>query len=98
MCFWGVGLWGGRISDIDFNQQDADYSVAVYNRRLRKLLKFCGLNRLVPKFNETKGEYEYFPLYELASSRLARNTYKNVHPDIGLEDKGEVEVIYCREE
>ena len=63
---------------LDFNQQNANYTVAVYNRELRKLLKFCGLDRPVSKFNETKGENEYFPLYELASSRLARKTHVDI--------------------
>lgn len=63
---------------LDFNQQNANYTIAVYNRELRKLLKFCGLDRPVSKFNETKGENEYFPLYELASSRLARKTHVDI--------------------
>lgn len=63
---------------LDFNQQKSNYTIAVYNRELRKLLKFCGLDRLVSKFNETKGENEYFPLYELASSRLARKTHVDI--------------------
>ena len=63
---------------LDFNQQNANYTVAVYNRELRKLLKFCGLDRPVSKFNETKGENEYFPLYEPASSRLARKTHVDI--------------------
>lgn len=65
-------------TQFNFNQQNANYTVAVYNRELRKLLKFCGLNRPVSKFNETKGENEYFPLYELASSRLARKTHVDI--------------------
>lgn len=63
---------------LDFNQQKSNYTVAVYNRELRKLLKFCSLDRPVSKFNETKGENEYFPLYELASSRLARKTHVDI--------------------
>lgn len=63
---------------LDFNQQNTNYTIAVYNRELRKLLKFCGLDRPVSKFNETKGENEYFPLYELASSRLARKTHVDI--------------------
>ena len=63
---------------LDFNQQNANYTIAVYNRELRKLLKFCGLDRPVSKFNETKSENEYFPLYELASSRLARKTHVDI--------------------
>ena len=62
----------------NFNKQEANYSVAVYNRELRKLLKFCGIDRPVAKFSETKGENEYFPLYEVASSRLARKTHVDI--------------------
>lgn len=62
----------------NFNQQNANYSVPIYNRELRKLLKFCGIDREVSKFNETKEENEYFPLYELASSRLARKTHVDI--------------------
>ena len=61
-----------------FDQQDRNYSVSVYNRELRKLLKFCRLDRPVAKFNEEKGENEYFPLYEVASSRLARKTHVDI--------------------
>ena len=61
-----------------FDQQDRNYSVTVYNRELRKLLKFCRLDRPVAKFNEDKGENEYFPLYEVASSRLARKTHVDI--------------------
>ena len=61
-----------------FDQQDRNYSVAVYNRELRKLLKYCRLDRPVAKFNEDKGENEYFPLYEVASSRLARKTHVDI--------------------
>lgn len=61
-----------------FNEQEANYTVAVYNRELRKLLKLCGIDRPVAKFNETKGDNEYFPLYEVASSRLARKTHVDI--------------------
>ena len=59
----------------NFSGNGTEYSVAVYNRELRRLLKFCGIDRPVAKFNEAKGENEYFPLYEVASSRLARKTH-----------------------
>lgn len=62
----------------NFNEQQANYSVAVYNRELRKLLKLCGIDRLVAKFSEDKGDNEYFPLYEVASSRLARKTHVDI--------------------
>lgn len=62
----------------NFNQQQSNYTVAVYNRELRKLLKLCGIDRPVAKFNESKGDNEYFPLYEVASSRLARKTHVDI--------------------
>ena len=61
-----------------FNRQNENYSVPVYNRELRKLLKHCGIDRPVAKFNEEKGDNEYFPLCEVASSRLARKTHVDI--------------------
>ena len=59
-----------------FNETGNDrYTVALYNKDLPKLLAYCGIDRKVSKFNETLGENEYFPLYELATSRLARKTH-----------------------
>ena len=62
----------------NFNQQQSNYTVAVYNRELRKLLKLCGIDRPVAKFNETLGDNEYFPLYQIAGSRLARKTHVDI--------------------
>jgi len=56
----------------------APYSIAIYNRELRKLLELCHIDRQVPKYNEQKEENEYFPLYEVASSRLARKTHIDI--------------------
>ena len=61
-----------------FNFQETNYSVAVYNRELRKLLKYCGIDRKVPKFNESIGDNEYFPICEIAGSRLARKTHVDI--------------------
>ena len=59
-----------------FNETGNDrYTVTLYNHQLPKLLAFCGIDRKVSKYNEVKGENEYFPLYELATSRLARKTH-----------------------
>jgi hypothetical protein len=82
-----------------FNFQETNYSVAVYNRELRKLLKHCGIDRKVPKFNAATGANEYLPIYEIAGSRLARKTYLytvsqmedtpyTVHPDLTLVKRG----------
>ena len=59
-----------------FNETGNDrYTVTLYNHQLPKLLAFCGIDRKVSKYNEVKGENEYFPMYELATSRLARKTH-----------------------
>lgn len=59
-----------------FNETGNDrYTVSLYNKQLPKLLALCGIDRKVSQFNETLGENEYFPLYELATSRLARKTH-----------------------
>ena len=62
----------------NFNNQAANYTLAVYNRELRRLLKLCGIDRPVAKFNEDLGENEYFPLYQVAGSRLARKTHIDI--------------------
>ena len=51
------------------------FSLAAYNVALRKLLEYCGIDRPVAKFSESLGENEYFPLYRVAGSRLARKTH-----------------------
>ena len=62
-----------------FNETGNDrYTVALYNKQLPELLKFCGIDRKVPKYNENLGDNEYFPLYELATSRLARKTHVDI--------------------
>ncbi len=62
----------------NFNEQKTNYSVAVYNRELRKLLKLCGIDRPVAKFSEEKSDNEYYPLHDVASSRLARKTHVDI--------------------
>ena len=62
-----------------FNRPDGlPYTVAIYNRELRQLLKFCGITRQVSKYNEEKEENEYFQLCDVASSRLARKTHIDI--------------------
>lgn len=51
------------------------FLLAAYNVALRKLLEYCGIDRPVAKFSESLGENEYFPLYLVAGSRLARKTH-----------------------
>ncbi|RHJ47485.1 integrase [Bacteroides sp. AM10-21B] len=46
-----------------------------YNYQIKKLLEFCGINRKVAIFNTQFGTNEYKPIYEIASSKLARKTH-----------------------
>ena len=45
-----------------------------YNVKIKKLLKYCGIDRLCSVFDKEKNENKYLPLYELASSKLCRTT------------------------
>lgn len=51
------------------------YGKQRYNEALRQLLKFCGINRLVCLFDSDLGDNVYRPIYEVASSKLARKTH-----------------------
>lgn len=60
----------------------------LYNRYIKKVLTFCGINRMVAVRNALTGKYEYKPLNEVGSSHMLRRTfignlYKNI-PDPAL--------------
>ena len=46
-----------------------------YNKKIKKLLEYLGIDRLVGVYNEELSELEYIPLYKVASSKLARKTH-----------------------
>ncbi len=50
-------------------------SAQKYNYAIKDILKACGINRLVSVLNPISGEQESKPLYEVASSHLARRTF-----------------------
>lgn len=50
-------------------------SAQKYNDELKKVFEVCGLDRIVPVKNPLTGEDEFRPLYEVASSHLARKTF-----------------------
>ena len=56
-------------------QEKTNYGKQRYNRTLRKLLQYCGINRQVNIFNPNTCENISKPLYEVASSKLARKTH-----------------------
>ena len=51
------------------------YRRQVYNRMLRRLLEYCGIDRPVCLYDHELGDNVYRPLYEVASSKLARKTH-----------------------
>lgn len=50
-------------------------SAQKYNEGIKKCFKVAGLDRLVTRLNTVTGEPEQKPLYEIASSHMARRTF-----------------------
>ena len=51
------------------------YGKQRYNKALRELLKVCGINRTICLYESEQADNVYRPLYEVASSKLARKTH-----------------------
>lgn len=51
------------------------YGRQLYNQVLRQLLHFCDITRKVNLFSHEKGDNIYKPLWEVATSKLARKTH-----------------------
>ena len=51
------------------------YGKQRYNKALRELLRVCGINRTICLYDSKQGDNVYRPLYEVASSKLARKTH-----------------------
>ena len=45
-----------------------------YNAKIKELLKYCGIDRLCAVYDEKTSDNVYKPLYETASTKLARKT------------------------
>ena len=58
-----------------FNGHNPKYEKQVYNKNLRRLLEFCGIDRPVCLYDSERGDNFYRPIYEVASSKLARKTH-----------------------
>jgi len=50
-------------------------SQAIYDHDIKKIFRLCGIDRMVTKLNTITGMEEQKPLYELASSHMARRTF-----------------------
>ena len=58
-----------------FNGHNPNYEKQLYNKALRRLLEFCRIGRPVCLYDPEVGDNVYRPLYEVASSKLARKTH-----------------------
>jgi integrase len=50
-------------------------STQKYNDAIKDIFYLCGIDRIIDKLNPVTGEEEKHPLYEVASSHLARRTF-----------------------
>ena len=49
-----------------------------YNHKIKELLEHCDINRKSPVRDTETGKTKYVPIYELASTKLARKTFVNL--------------------
>ena len=61
-----------RLNLLEGNQK---YGKQRYNKALRQLLQLCGITRRVSLYCQETGDNVYRPLYEVATSKLARKTH-----------------------
>ena len=76
-----------------------------YNKKIRQLLKHCGIDRGIREYNSETGENEYRPLHEIASNKICRATHvdlmRTVQIDLflaGLHKRGSGAVHHYTEE
>ena len=67
-----------RRTHFGFNGHNPNYEKQLYNKALRRLLKFCGIDRPVCLYDPEVGDTVYRPLYEVASSKLASKTHEDM--------------------
>ena len=64
-----------RRTQLAFIGHNPKYEREVYNKKLRNLLEYCGIDRPVCLYDHVLADNIYRPLYEVASSKLARKTH-----------------------
>ena len=60
---------------LQFIDKNLNYSKQCYNKALKELLQRCGITRKVGMFCQETGDNIYKPIYEVATSKLARKTH-----------------------
>ena len=71
----GVALEIVQRTRFSFNGPHPDYERQVYNKNLRRLLLHCGIDRRVCVYDHALGDNVYVPLWQIATSKLARKTH-----------------------
>ena len=81
----------------------------MYNKKIKELLEYCKINRIVSRFNEASGTMERVSLSSLGSSKLCRKThidmaskvqvnmYATGHHSIGSSAVGHYSVLEIRD-
>ena len=64
-----------RRTRLAFIGHNPKYEREVYNKKLRNLLEYCGIDRPVCLYDHVLADNVYRPLYKVASSKLARKTH-----------------------
>ena len=64
-----------RRTKLAFMGHHPKYERQVYNKKLRLLLEYCGIDRPVCLYDHERGDNVYRPLYQVATSKLARKTH-----------------------
>ena len=59
----------------DFGVNLSKAGASFYNKKVRDLIEACGIDRKVSIYDQDKHDNVYVPLYEEASSKLARKTH-----------------------
>lgn len=61
-----------------FNVLNAMTRKKYYNDKIKDLLKHCGIDRCISRFNEVTKKVDRIPLYEIGSSKLCRKTHVDI--------------------
>ena len=62
-------------TNFDFGFSLGKTAISFYNKKVRDLIEACGIDRKVAVYDQEKNDNVYVPLYEEASSKLARKTH-----------------------
>lgn len=94
---------------LNFDVVRQNLGTNIYNKKIKELLEYCKINRIVSRFNEASGTMERVSLCSLGSSKLCRKThidmaskvqvnmYATGHHSIGSAAVGHYSVLEIRD-